>query len=413
MPASVIVLGAGMVGVSVALHLRRRGHDVLLVDRQEPGLGASFGNGGLIQREAVHPHPFPRDMSEIMRIARNKSIDAYYHWGALPGLATPLLRYWWNSEPQRYARIAEAYAKLIETCLDEHYAIARGTDAMPLLRPIGWIRMFSDEATFSAALARAEEGKRLHGVNFATMDGKELAAAEPSLLKTRHGAIHWTDPVSVSDPHGLVMSYARRFDEAGGRFVVGDATTLERSGTGWRVQTADGPAEAEQVVVALGAFANKVTKPLGYDPPTFGKRGYHKHFALQGNAVLNRPILDTESSFLLAPMRAGVRLTTGAEFAGIDEAPTPVQLARAEPVARTLLPLGDAVEREPWMGVRPCTPDMLPIIGPLPGQKGAWCAFGHAHQGFTLGPTTGRLLAEMMDGETPFIDPTPYRADRF
>ena len=413
MPSSVIVLGAGMVGVSVALHLRRRGHDVLLVDRQEPGLGASFGNGGLIQREAVHPHPFPRDVSEIMRIARNKSIDAYYHWGALPGLATPLLRYWWNSEPQRYARIAEAYAKLIETCLDEHYAIARDTDAMPLLRPIGWIRMFSDEASFNLALAQAEEGKRLHGVSFAAMDGKALAEAEPALLKSRHGAIHWTDPVSVSDPHALVMSYARRFAEAGGRFVTGDATSLARTGNGWRVQTTDGPAEAEQVVVALGAFANKVTKPLGYDPPTFGKRGYHKHFALQGNAVLNRPVLDTESAFLLAPMRAGVRLTTGAEFAGIDEAPTPVQLARAEPVARTLLPLGDAVEREPWMGVRPCTPDMLPIIGRLPGQQGAWCAFGHAHQGFTLGPTTGRLLAEMMDGDTPFIDPTPYRADRF
>ncbi|MBR0648164.1 FAD-binding oxidoreductase [Roseomonas terrae] len=413
MPSSVIVLGAGMVGVSVALHLRRRGHDVLLVDRQEPGLGASFGNGGLIQREAVHPHAFPRNAAEIMRIARNRSIDAYYHWGALPGLATPLLRYWWHSEPQRYARIAEAYAKLIETCLDEHYAFARDTDAMPLLRPIGWIRMFSDEATFGLALRQAEEGQRLHGVNFASMDGKALAEAEPALLKARFGAIHWTDPVSCSDPHALVMAYARQFEEAGGRFVMGDATSLSRAGAGWRVQTADGPNDAEKVVVALGAFANKVTKPLGYDPPTFGKRGYHKHFALQGNAVLNRPVLDTESAFLLAPMRAGVRLTTGAEFAGIDEAPTPVQLARAEPVARTLLPLGDAVETQPWMGVRPCTPDMLPIIGRLPKQDGVWCAFGHAHQGFTLGPTTGRLVAEMMDGETPFIDPTPYRPERF
>lgn len=413
MPKTAIVLGAGMVGVSVALHLRRRGHDVLLVDRQQPGEGASFGNGGLIQREAVHPHPFPRDTSEILRIARNKSIDAYYHWNALPALATPLLRYWWNSEPHRYAKIAEAYAKLIETCLDEHYAFARGTDAMPLLRPIGWIRMFSDEKTLAAAVAKAEEGHRTHGVNFKVLDSQALAAAEPHLLKTRHGAIHWTDPVSVSDPHGLVMAYARLFLEEGGRFVTGDAASLVRSGAGWQVQTADGPAEAEQAVIALGAFADKVTKPLGYAPATFGKRGYHRHFHMQGNAVLNRPILDTESAFLLAPMRAGVRLTTGAEFAGVDEPPTPVQLARAEPVARTLLPLGEPVEREPWMGVRPCTADMLPIIGKFPGQQGLWCAFGHAHQGFTLGPTTGRLIAEMMDGETPFIDPEPYRADRF
>ena len=233
------------------------------------------------------------------------------------------------------------------------------------------------------------------------------------MLKSRFGGIHWTDPVSVSDPHALVMSYAQRFFEAGGRFATGDATSL--AAIGQRLARADQrwPGRGRPGRRGARRAANKVTKPFGYDPPTFGKRGYHRHYKLQGNAVLNRPVLDTESAFLLAPMRAGVRLTTGAEFAGIDEPPTPVQLARAEPVARTLLPLGDAVEPEPWMGVRPCTPDMLPIIGKLPGQQGTWCAFGHAHQGFTLGPTTGRMMAEMMTGETPFIDPEPYRADRF
>ena len=129
--------------------------------------------------------------------------------------------------------------------------------------------------------------------------------------------------------------------------------------------------------------------------------------------MLNHPVIDTQNSLVLVPMRAGVRLTTGAEFAANDAPSTPVQLERAEPVARTVLPLAGRVEQKPWLGVRPCTPDMLPIIGGLPGQTGAWCAFGHAHQGFTLGPTTGRMLADMMTGETPFIDPAPYRAERF
>jgi D-amino-acid dehydrogenase len=145
----------------------------------------------------------------------------------------------------------------------------------------------------------------------------------------------------------------------------------------------------------------------------FGKRGYHMHYSLRGNAVLQRPVLDSDSGFMLAPMRAGVRLTTGAEFAAMDAPPTPVQLARAEPVARTLLPLADRVDKQPWLGVRPCTPDMLPIIGPTPGQPDLWCAFGHAHQGLTLGPTTGRLISEMLAGEVPFVDPAPYRPDRF
>lgn len=413
MAASVIVLGAGMVGVSVALHLRRRGREVTLLDREGPGEGASFGNGGLIQREAVHPHPFPRSLAELRRIAGNTALDVHYHPSALPGLASPLLRYWWHSEPHRYAHAARAFAALIATCLDEHRALAEGTEAMALLRPIGWMKLYSDAATLDAALAQARIAHEQHGVNFNLLDGAALAAAEPHLQVSRLGAIHFTDPYSVSDPHALTLSYARQFAEAGGRILRGDALTLTRAGAGWRAQSAEGPVEAEEVVVALGAAAVGLTRRLGYAPPYFGKRGYHMHYRMRGNATLNRPMLDTESRFLLAPMRAGVRLTTGAEFAANDAPPTPIQLERAEPVARGLLPLAERVEDTSWMGVRPCTPDMLPIIGQLPGQKGAWCAFGHAHQGLTLGPTTGRLLAEMMTGEAPFLDPTPYRAGRF
>ncbi|MDO9500061.1 FAD-binding oxidoreductase [Falsiroseomonas sp.] len=413
MAGSVLVLGAGMVGVSVALHLQRRGRDVVLVDRQEPGEGASFGNGGLIQREAVFPHPFPRKLSEILRIARNRSVDAVYHPTALPGLAAPLLRYWWHSSPERYAQAAAAHAALIATCLDEHLALARGTAAMALLRPIGWMRLYATPESMQAALAEAERAQRLYGVNFAALDSTALAAAEPHLLLPREGAIHWTDPLSVSDPQALTLAYAALLNEAGGHFVHGDAATLERHGAGWRVTTPQGAVEAAEVVVALGAGAGALTQRFGYAPPLFGKRGYHMHYRLRGNAVLNRPVLDTQSGFLLAPMRAGVRLTTGAEFAVADAAPTPVQLARAEPLAQRLLPLGERVDAKPWMGVRPCTPDMLPVIGKLPGQAGAWCAFGHAHQGLTLGPTTGRLLAEMMTGEAPFLPPEPYRPERF
>ncbi len=199
----------------------------------------------------------------------------------------------------------------------------------------------------------------------------------------------------------------------GGTLAIGDAATLRRDGHGWQVDTAGGPVTAEAAVVALGAGSTRVTQPLGYAPPLFGKRGYHRHFGLRGNAVLQRPMLDTDSGFMLAPMRSGVRLTTGAEFARPGAPSTPTQLARAEPVARRLLPLADAVEDTPWMGVRPCLPDMLPVIGKAPGHETLWCAFGHAHQGLTLGPTTGRLLAEMMFGDAPFLDPAPYRADRF
>jgi len=188
---------------------------------------------------------------------------------------------------------------------------------------------------------------------------------------------------------------------------------LEETGTGWRVETERGAVDAGAAVVALGAWADLVTDRLGYRLPLAVKRGYHMHYEAEGDAVLNRPTLDFDRGYFLAPMATGIRLTTGAEFAHRDAPKTPVQLARAEPVAKSFFPLGRRVDPEPWMGVRPCTPDMMPIIGRAPKHRNLWFGFGHAHHGLTLGPVTGRLIAEMMTGEEPFVDPRPYRAERF
>jgi D-amino-acid dehydrogenase len=140
MRVDVVVLGAGMIGVSVAAHLQKRGKQVVLLDRRRPGEEASFGNGGLVQREAVFPHPFPRAFAELRRIARNRSVDAYYHLSALPGFIRPLFGYWRNSEPERYATIALHYSTLIATCTTEHKKLAEEAGASELLRPVGYIR---------------------------------------------------------------------------------------------------------------------------------------------------------------------------------------------------------------------------------------------------------------------------------
>jgi D-amino-acid dehydrogenase len=166
-------------------------------------------------------------------------------------------------------------------------------------------------------------------------------------------------------------------------------------------------------VVALGPWSDLVFGPLGYSIPLNVKRGYHLHLKPRGNAVLNRPVLDSDLGYVLAPMNQGIRLATGVEFARRDARPTPIQLQRALPRARALFPLGEAVDTTPWMGARPCLPDMLPVIGRAPRHAGLWFDFGHQHHGLTLGPATGRLLAEMMTGETPFADPGPFAVERF
>jgi D-amino-acid dehydrogenase len=408
--ADVIVLGGGIVGVCVAVHLQMRGKQVVLADRRAPGEETSFGNAGLIQREAVFPHHFPRGLADLFRYAKNKSTDAAYHPAFLPRLISPLLRYWYHSEPGRYRAMTRRYAPLILASLDDHIDLATRAGAMHLLRPGGWTQAHEAQRTLNAALEEAEIMRREFGIEHVPMDAGQLAAHEPHLRTGLAGGVHWPKPLAVIDPHALTLAYAAHFETLGGRIRVANAKDLRREGAAWRLNGLTAP----EIVVAMGAWSPEVTKMLGYNPPLFVKRGYHAHFAPEGNAGLNNAVLDVANGYMLAPMRRGIRLTTGAEFAHRDSPPTPVQLARAEPAARRLLPsLGKRLDPEPWMGARPCTPDMMPIIGPAPGQPGAWYAFGHAHHGLTLGPTTGRLLAEMMTSDTPFTDPRPYRPERF
>jgi D-amino-acid dehydrogenase len=154
-------------------------------------------------------------------------------------------------------------------------------------------------------------------------------------------------------------------------------------------------------------------EPLGIRLPLGIKRGYHRHFRLARNVELTRPVVDADNGYCVAPMEQGLRLTTGVEFAARDALPTPVQFDRLMPRAREVFPLGEATEDETWLGKRPCFPDSRPVIGPAPGRAGLWLAYGHAHWGLTLGPTTGRLVAELITGATPFCDPVPYAAERF
>jgi D-amino-acid dehydrogenase len=174
-----------------------------------------------------------------------------------------------------------------------------------------------------------------------------------------------------------------------------------------------GPVDADAAIVALGPWTPDVLGPLGINLPLAVKRGYHRHFRPRGNAGLARPVVDTENGYCITPMEQGIRLTTGAEFALRDAIRTPVQLGRAEPIARDLFPLAERLDTEPWMGARPCTPDMLPVIGRAPRHPNLFFAFGHAHHGLTLAAVTGRLVAEMMTGEAPFVDPAPYSPARF
>jgi D-amino-acid dehydrogenase len=408
----IIVLGAGIVGTSIAVHLAKRGSAVALLDRGGPGEGTSYGNAGIIEGNTVFPPAFPSDWATLAAIALKRSPIANYHLAFLPKIAPWLAAFHAASQPARLVETAHLLRPLMARAIGEHEALSAEAGAQKYLRRTGWLKLYRTDGGF-AAQARELELAKSFGIANVALDRDAAIVLEPSLAPAFRHAVHWTGAVSVSNPLAVTRAYAARFTALGGLILTGDARTLHRADPYWRVDTASGPLDAGEVVIALGPWAPDQLVPLGIKLPLAVKRGYHRHYRPRGNAGLSRPVLDAENGYCFAPMEQGIRITTGAEFAARDAAPTPVQFERLLPKARQLFPLGEPVEPQPWLGARPCFADSRPVIARAPRQRGLWLAYGHGHWGLTLGPATGRLMAEMMTGATPFCDPAPYAAERF
>ena len=408
----VIVLGAGIVGVSTALHLQARGRSVCLIDKSEPGNGTSFGNAGLIERSSVIPYSFPQGFWTLVRYGMNRRSDVRYNAFYILKMARWLFQYWRESSPERLKVATDAMLPLIEASVREHDALVAQSGSEKLIRSQGWIEVFRTSSAFDAAVRRLPDLQRFK-LSYDILDETALRARETSLGDVA-GGIHWLDPKTVVNPGGLVKAYADLFVRNGGVFLHGDAATLAPEAGGWQVTTENGIVQARDAVVALGPQSGLVFRKFGYPIPLGIKRGHHLHFTMKDGLRLGHTVVDEEAGYVLAPMVQGVRLSTGIEFASPNAPANFIQLRKAEKIARKLVPqLGEAVETTPWLGLRPCLPDMRPVIGAAPKHKGLWFNFGHAHHGLTLGPATGRLLAEMLVGEEPFVDPKPYSAERF
>ncbi|MGI9477708.1 MAG: NAD(P)/FAD-dependent oxidoreductase [Hyphomicrobiaceae bacterium] len=409
-----IVLGAGMVGLGTALQLQRRGQSVALIDRRPAAEETSYGNTGIIQSEAVMPYSFPRNLGDIVSAAFNAKTESHLHWSALPHLAPWLYQYWRYGTPERVMQSAAAAHPLIEQCVPSHRKLIEEAGVGHLVRETGYLKLFRDGGKLAESTAASQQLKDRYDITYQALDRKGVSDIEPHLTGDFAGGILVDQPISLSDPSALGKAYAELFKQKGGDFLTADADTLEPVDGGWRVQNVNGAITAANAVIALGPWSGEILRrATGVKVPLQAKRGYHMHFGASGNAGLSRPVLDTDNGFCMTPMAGGIRLTTGAEFTRMHAPPTPIQLNRVEPIARTVFPLAERLEKKPWLGQRPCFPDMVPAIGAVPGHKGLWVNFGHHHLGLTLGAITGQLVAEMITGEAPFTDPTPYRIDRF
>ncbi|ADZ70019.1 Putative D-amino-acid dehydrogenase (DadA-like) [Polymorphum gilvum SL003B-26A1] len=408
----VIVLGAGIVGASTALQLQRKGLEVALIDRRQPGEETSHGNAGIIERNGFVPVTFPDKPRLLLEIALKRSVAVNYDLKALARLLPWLQALRRQSSRVALQRFAHAIDALERHAVGEHRALAALADCERYYRRTGWIHLFRTEAAYAAA-ETARHYARIFGAAYQELGALDLNELEPGLTADDCLGVFWPETESVSNPGAVTKAFARKVGELGGHLYNGDARRLTRSKGGWAAMSDRGPVWGRAAVVALGPWAMDVLGPLGHRFPMAVKRGYHMHFRAVSGVSLTRPVVDMENGYVLTPMEKGVRLTTGVEFAARDAPPTPVQIDRAKACAKEIFPLGAPAEAEPWMGSRPCLPDSLPVVGASPIAPGLWLNFGHGHVGFTLGPVTGRLIAEMIAGQAPFVDPSALSPLRF
>jgi D-amino-acid dehydrogenase len=408
--ADVVVLGAGIVGVSAALAARQRGLSVILVDRREPAEETSYGNAGILSSGSILPLNQPSLWSALPNYVTNR--HAALRWNPAWAMrnADWLIRFLANAIPSRSRPRATALHGLIGASLKLHREWIVQADAAQRIRETGWLKAWRSDAV--AAAKREQAFLAEFGIASQLLDRQAISAIEPNILPVYKVGLLHTQTASVDSPGAVVKAYAKMFVGSGGEIRRSEIRAITPDGEGWRVMLADGGIFARHVVVALGPWSADLLAPLGYRVPLAFERGYHREFKPNPARSLQRPIHDAEGSFLMTPMEQGIRVTSGVELTGRDAPSSFAQLDAVVPVARSVVEFGEAVG-EPWRGARPTLPDSLPMIGPAPRHSGLWLSFGHQHIGFTTGPATGVAIAAMIAGAPPPFDAAPFSPGRY
>lgn len=408
----IAVVGAGIVGVSCALHLQRDGHAVTLFDPRAPGTGTSFGNAGGIVTGAVTPNSTPALWRDIPRMLFDRDSAVRVRWRYLPQIAPWLMRFLLEGRHARVKTIADALQPLVSGAYHAHRELSALSGADELLRPVGWLKVYETEAGFAAS--QYDRGiMAARGVRCDVLSADEIRQLEPSLARRYIKGLFQPDSGFVAQPHLLVQAHAAHYRHLGGSIVQERVRGVQPTETGVRLDCELGYRDFDVVVIAAGAWSKELARQVGDRVMLDTERGYHLNLEPGDAGELRRPVVFPERGFVLAPMLDGIRLTSGVELADVEAPPDFSRIRRLLPAAREALPgLSDRVTRQ-WLGYRPSTPDSLPVIGPSPRSQRVYYAFGHQHLGLTLGPITGRLIAAAIAGRQPEFDLSPYRANRF
>jgi D-amino-acid dehydrogenase len=410
--SQVAVVGAGIVGVSIAFELQRSGFQVVLIDRDAPGRGASYGNMASIAVTEFLPSSRPSVWSKIPLWLIDPNGPVSFRPGYMPKLLPWFIRFMAAGRPSRVRQIEAAGAELCKRVHKDLSALLKSAALTDVLSKEGCLSLYADDAEFKADRDHIEVLERF-GLAHEVLDGNAARNLEPGLSPTIRKAVLFPENLSVRNPFELVTKLCERFEADGGEVLRGEVVDLERASADWTIHLKDGRAvSCGQFILCAGAYTGRLSAKLGEPIPLETERGYHTQLSAPG-VRLRHSLIWPARAFMVTPTAGGLRVGGTVEMAGLDAAPNYQRakvLVRHAEVALPGLRTNQATE---WMGHRPALPDTLPIIGPSARHPGVFYATGHGHLGLTYAATTARLIADLVSGRAPPIDMTPYRVDRF
>jgi D-amino-acid dehydrogenase len=412
MKGQCVVIGAGIVGSSCAWHLQRKGLQVTLVDRVLPGQSCSYGNASCIATSGVVPPSYPGLLKKVPGWMLDPLGPVTIRARDLPALVPWLWRFWRLCNMQKVEEIAGAQALLMHPALGDFDDILEAVGSGHLKRSPGAIHVFDTEKEYLASQWQIDLASRL-GFESHRLSPADLKSMVPELKLDNGVALLVPGWHHLLDPARVTANIAQDCFSNGGRWIQDHVTGIRAGEPEISLQTESGnQIKADQVVVAAGAWSNSLAEQVDYRVPLIAERGYHSQVSNPG-FELKHPVMSLSRHFVMTPLEEGLRLAGTAEFAALDAKPN---YSRAKVLLKQAAHYLDGLDTNvvtEWMGQRPATPDSLPVISASPGHRNVFYAFGHGHYGITQGPTTGRIIADMLTGDQPGVDTSAFRFDRF
>jgi D-amino-acid dehydrogenase len=408
----VIVVGAGVIGLSAAIAAQARGLTVAVLDREGPAAGASAGNAGAFAFTDILPLASPGILAKAPRWLLDPlgplSIPPRY----APRIAPWMVRFWRACAPDRVEASAAAQTSLMDLSRHALEDFLAQTGTLSMLRKDGNLQVYESEAEFTASLP-GWQAREKHGIAFRHMDAAEMGEIQPGLSPRFIRGTFTPGWYSIADPKLYVLALADHFRSLGGTIETADVISMRPAMDSVDVVLDNGEVrQAGQVVLAAGAFSHRISRGLGDKIPLETERGYNTTLPL-GAFDLRTQVTFGGHGFVVTRLSTGIRVGGAVELGGLD---LPPNFARSQAMLRkaaAFLPALDTRGGQQWMGFRPSLPDSLPAIGRSSASDRVIYAFGHGHLGLTQSVGTAKLVTKLLLRETPSIDLIPFRPQRF